>query len=542
MSLGDGELNEARRQEWLRKLCGVLKEQRLYDGFSTVKELSLLNGNLDLVIKNNLPGVYSRTQDELRLWLNHQLPSIAPVIGANGETSANRSVQARKFRMPGYPLILVSTDVFQEGEDLHTFCDSVIHYGLSSSPVSIEQKIGRVDRVGASAHRRLLGLHEGRVVSDDDFIQVRFPFVKQSIEAVQLRALCTNLNLFLASLHEVGVEGKSMDEFVDASIELSRRDEIPEQLMDLLVSPYDTHVSRQSDPQLEGRISNETKELADAVRHVETMLKSVGVKEKPDKRFQVNLPGLQHCQFNVCLDSARSCGEILLRVTAVDAITLVTPEELTKAWILEEQARLYSETFYRTYAIRVQDGYELRRDAEMLVGGAGITHEADIVGLFKRFSELTDCTGEQVAVETIIPAFSENQVNDYLKTIFHWKGTFSVKKRVKGLELVFKFNEDKNRRHRIKIGYRDGCCYFEARVADAERVKRFSRGKLLKCTWLRNRNVDLVGFLVRPDGYLVARAFHPASSINFEEFIFTAYVLAVEADRMEYLINESDEY
>jgi hypothetical protein len=30
--------------------------------------------------------------------------------------------------------------------------------------------------------------------------------------------------------------------------------------------------------------------------------------------------------------------------------------------------------------------------------------------------------------------------------------------------------------------------------------------------------------------------------MGFEEFIFTAYVLAVEADRMEYLINESDEY
>ncbi len=543
LSLGEAELNETRRQEWLRKLCRMLEDQRTYEGFSTARELSLLSDNLDLVIKNNLPGVYTRTQDELRLWLNRQLPSSAPVIGATGETTANRSVQARKFRMPGYPLILVSTDVFQEGEDLHTFCDSVIHYGLPSSPVSIEQKTGRVDRVGAYAHRRLLGLEDGQAVADDDFIQVRFPFVKQSIEAIQVRALCNNLNIFLGSLHEIGVEGKSMDEFVDTSKELCSRNEIPDQLLDLLTSPYAPPAPRTSNPKLEKKIKHDTELRGEAVEHVEAMVKSVaGV--SLDKRIpvQVSIPGLEHHSFDVRLDSARSCGETLLRVTVVDAVDVISPSELTKAWILERQAGLYRETLYRTYALRVTDGYELRRDAEMLVGGPGITYDADIAGLFGRFSSPGEGVDKQISLDEIIPEFDEERANAYLMSGFHWSGTFSVKRRVKTLDLIFKFDEDRCRQHHIRVGYRDGCCYFEAMAANESVVKGFSRDKLLRCTWLRNRNVDLVEFLVRPDGCLVARAMHPAASMGFEEFIFTAYVLAVEADRMEYLVKEDDDY
>ncbi|MCC5888904.1 MAG: DEAD/DEAH box helicase family protein [Gammaproteobacteria bacterium] len=295
LHLGAGDLNEGRRQEWLQVLCRMLDDQRLQVGFSSAKELVLLNENLDLVIKNNLPGAFGRTQDELRLWLNHQLPSSAPIIGANGETSANRSVQARKFRMPGYPLMLVSTDVFQEGEDLHTFCDSVIHYGLSSSPVSIEQKTGRVDRVGALAHRQLLGLEAGRSAADDDFIQVSFPFVRQSIEAVQVRALCNNLNTFLASLHEIGVAGKSMDEFVDASRELSNRKEIPDQLLDLLVSPYAPPAPRRLNRKLADRIDRDSQTRTEAVRHVNAMVESaVGARLDSAGPVSVNVPELQN--------------------------------------------------------------------------------------------------------------------------------------------------------------------------------------------------------------------------------------------------------
>lgn len=543
LRLGEAELNESRRQEWLRTLCSMLDDQRLQAGFSSARELGLLNDNLNLVIKNNLPGVYAKTQDELRLWLNHQLPSSAPIVGANGETSANRSVQARKFRMPGYPLMLVSTDVFQEGEDLHTFCDSVIHYGLSSSPVSIEQKTGRVDRVSALSHRRLLALEAGCSAVDDDFIQVGFPFVKQSIEAVQVRALCNNLNIFLASLHEIGVAGKTMDEFINTSLELSNRNEIPDQLLDLLVSPYAPPASTRSNPALGARIERDSQQRSEAVRHIEAMVESaVGARLDSRVPVSVNIPGLEQQCFNIRLDAARSSGEMLLRVTAVDAVEVIGLSELTKAVVLERLADLYQNSLYRTYALRVKDGFELARDAEMLVGGPELSCESDIVGLFRRFLPRVDANEEQLSLDAFAPTFDEARVNAYLSERFHWNGSFSLKRRAQSMDLIFKFDEDRRRQHRIQVGYRSGCCYCEAMVADRHMVDSFSRNKLLRCTWLRNRNVDLVGFLVRPDGCLVARAMHPAQSIDFEEFIFTAFVLAVEADRMEYLINEHDEY
>ena len=62
----------------------------------------------------------------------------------------------RQFRLPGYPFVLVTTDLLQEGEDLHTFCDCVYHYGISWTPSAMEQRTGRIDRVRSLTERRLV--------------------------------------------------------------------------------------------------------------------------------------------------------------------------------------------------------------------------------------------------------------------------------------------------------------------------------------------------------------------------------------------------
>jgi len=145
----------------------ILITQKGTKHFSTYHELVQLAAHLELIIKNNIPHILELNRDEYPTYLRQSLNPVSPVIGASGETSG-RSSQARKFRMPGYPLALVSTDVFQEGEDLHTFCDSVVHYGLSGTPVSFEQKTGRVDRVSSMAFcpdgtRLVSGGHDGSV-------------------------------------------------------------------------------------------------------------------------------------------------------------------------------------------------------------------------------------------------------------------------------------------------------------------------------------------------------------------------------------------
>ena len=137
--------------------------------------------------------------------------------------------------MPGYPLVLISTDVFQEGEDLHTFCDRVMHYGLSGSPISIEQKIGRVDRVNSLAQRRLMNLD----VEDAEkhFIQVSYPFVRESIEYLQVRSLCRNLNEFMATLHDFA-SNQAISDYNDTHRELTDYGDIPDKIDDFLESPF----------------------------------------------------------------------------------------------------------------------------------------------------------------------------------------------------------------------------------------------------------------------------------------------------------------
>jgi hypothetical protein len=60
---------------------------------------------------------------------------------------------------------LITTEVLQEGEDLHTFCSRVVHYGITWTPSAMEQRTGRVDRIGSLTHRRLDGRTESPLSS-----------------------------------------------------------------------------------------------------------------------------------------------------------------------------------------------------------------------------------------------------------------------------------------------------------------------------------------------------------------------------------------
>src|SRR5690606_10065357 len=50
-----------------------------------------------------------------------------------------------------YPEVLIATSVMAEGVDLHLNCRHVIHHDLSWNPSTLEQRTGRVDRIGARA-------------------------------------------------------------------------------------------------------------------------------------------------------------------------------------------------------------------------------------------------------------------------------------------------------------------------------------------------------------------------------------------------------
>jgi hypothetical protein len=57
------------------------------------------------------------------------------------------------FNTPLFPEILVASRVLAEGVDLHLSCRHVIHHDLDWNPSLLEQRTGRVDRLGCKAER-----------------------------------------------------------------------------------------------------------------------------------------------------------------------------------------------------------------------------------------------------------------------------------------------------------------------------------------------------------------------------------------------------
>ena len=72
----------------------------------------------------------------------------------SGETKNDGKARAiAGFNTPLYPEVLITTGVLAEGVDLHRSCRRVIHHDLPWNPAKLEQRTGRVDRIGSLSSR-----------------------------------------------------------------------------------------------------------------------------------------------------------------------------------------------------------------------------------------------------------------------------------------------------------------------------------------------------------------------------------------------------
>lgn len=79
---------------------------------------------------------------------------------ANGEVpNETRRRLMLAFNTPFFPEILIASSVLAEGVDLHLDCRFVVHHDLSWNPSVIEQRTGRIDRIGAKAERARRPIH-----------------------------------------------------------------------------------------------------------------------------------------------------------------------------------------------------------------------------------------------------------------------------------------------------------------------------------------------------------------------------------------------
>ncbi|CAG9172485.1 RNA polymerase-associated protein RapA [Cupriavidus laharis] len=103
----------------------------------------------------------------------------------SGDTDAERRIAlCAAFNSPLAPDVLICTSIGSEGIDLHRECAEVIHHDLPWNPAKLEQRIGRVDRVGS--------LGEERGIK----VRIGIPFQEQTYERFQYNVLLARAQRF----------------------------------------------------------------------------------------------------------------------------------------------------------------------------------------------------------------------------------------------------------------------------------------------------------------------------------------------------------
>ena len=144
----------------------------------------------------------------------------------------------KQFRLPGYPLLMITTDLLQEGEDLHTFCSTVHHYGLAWTPSALEQRTGRIDRVRSETERRLTALE--RFPTGEEKLQVHYPHLADTVERLQARRVLTRMDEFVRLMHSDLAVADRGERYVDISRELITGDvSMPQPSATTLESAFD---------------------------------------------------------------------------------------------------------------------------------------------------------------------------------------------------------------------------------------------------------------------------------------------------------------
>jgi hypothetical protein len=110
---------------------------------------------------------------------------------ANGEVHPEtRHRLLLAFNTPLFPEILIASSVLAEGVDLHLNCRHVIHHDLCWNPSTLEQRTGRVDRLGSLAER--VG----------QSIPVYLPYVAATQDEKMYRVVCDRQRWFQIVLGE----------------------------------------------------------------------------------------------------------------------------------------------------------------------------------------------------------------------------------------------------------------------------------------------------------------------------------------------------
>jgi hypothetical protein len=431
--------------------------------------------------------------------------------------------------MPGYPMVLISTDVFQEGEDLHTFCDSVSHYGLSSSPIALEQKVGRVDRIGSLAQREIQNSENSE--PEKNFIQVRYPHIKESVEYMQIQHSAYNLNRFIRNLHKIGseIDGVSSDVDIDQQAYA-----IEPQIRDPLESPYDADIHFQDSCAFQYlHDDTQTNMLKEMKRNIENVYLK-------DEQFEFTAKGISKLigKYEFELRAARKSNELVVSVNKKTELNQLSSESLLNR--LQKFARSH---FCRLQVKHNGNFLEFNKNVERLFHIQHTKAPESSMSLMRDF-ELHNLAFNGIDLYKKLQQEAVSFLSDHPE--LHLEFINSSDDSTCCMVFSFISSGRKQRVFTQKSG--DYISLHTKSVSSMQLEQKLSKNTkcddeiLLRYTAKRNVIYDLVDFHIDREAGISVRTFCLKSESSSNDILRAAYRVAREGDRLEYLFSDVDAY
>lgn len=132
---------------FLATRCSALEQQEIRSAVNSMQTSGISDRD---AVQNFLP-------DELIDERETLMPNVRLVNGSTRPTTRQRLMLT--FNSPFLPEVLIASAVMAEGVDLHRYCRYVIHHDLCWNPSPLEQRTGRIDRIGAKVETSKRSIH-----------------------------------------------------------------------------------------------------------------------------------------------------------------------------------------------------------------------------------------------------------------------------------------------------------------------------------------------------------------------------------------------
>ena len=549
-----------------RRFVELLDRQSREPGFDAYRELSAAAKNFDLILAVNFPDVPNAALHDLAALYGATLQRQVPIGHMSG--GVNKRL-VRQFRMPGFPVVLITTDVLQEGEDLHTFCQRVIHYGISWTPSAMEQRTGRVDRIGSLVQRKLDG--SPTVPHPSEWLQVHYPHLQDTVEVFQVRRVLRRLNRFLRLITKTVGQVEDRGSRIDAAREALEELELIPPVEGPLESAFPIEESW-----LKGKLTATGVQLPQVdvlEQHLDRLwegsLDRYAIDSRRDAR-PYSFTGTAHLvdsriglwkelggdtrkkQFHLELRSQASGEATLLRCTShVGKLDLLQDNEaLDRLYVLQQELGQVKVCVRRSERAR-EDMISVEGD---ILFDPGMTDPDEVETLVSRVVcaaaalrsalELDgygdeDTQGSPLGTPTCAP--ESDDVDDILGMIDRLIKSGAQWERSDGTIDVKLGRAD--RWQRVEVGRRGDICLLRSMVVGTTFVTRNNAHwrRLAYRAWRKNAEKELVAFGFDKRDRLVGIVEQPIATMAPEELRFYVEMLAKECDRFEYVLTGEDE-